>query len=207
MKNKILKFLFAFFAMGIGLYPIIYFVIDMRAGFLGSKGQLLANMVWYASFYTHIGLGGLALLIGWVQFSPKFRANNLKLHRQIGKVYVVAVLLSALTGIYIGFYANGGVISATGFVSLGIIWFITTAKAYTTAKAGDIAAHQKMMIYSYAVCFAAVTLRLWLPILIPFLGFPTAYITVSWLCWVPNLLVAHGLIRKLKIKQTSLVNA
>ncbi|GAB4428835.1 MAG: hypothetical protein OHK0039_47410 [Bacteroidia bacterium] len=48
---------------------------------------------------------------------------------------------------------------------------------------------------SYAACFAAVTLRLWLPILTALLGdFLPAYRIVAWLCWVPNLLVALAVI-------------
>jgi len=48
------------------------------------------------------------------------------------------------------------------------------------------------MIYSYAECFAAVTLRIWLPLLTLVLGeFLTAYRIVAWLCWVPNILFAY----------------
>ncbi|HCU44425.1 MAG TPA: DUF2306 domain-containing protein [Sphingobacterium sp.] len=48
------------------------------------------------------------------------------------------------------------------------------------------------MIYSYALCFSAVTLRIWLLILITFFqNFIIAYMIVSCLCWVPNLLVAY----------------
>ncbi len=54
-----------------------------------------------------------------------------------------------------------------------------------------------MMTYSYAACLAAVTLRLWLPILVPVLGnFVDAYVIVAWLSWVPNLMVAYLIVRK-----------
>jgi hypothetical protein len=60
-----------------------------------------------------------------------------------------------------------------------------------------------MMIYSYAACFAAVTLRIWLPLLISITGdFFIAYPIVAWLCWVPNLIVAN-LIVKSMVPQTS----
>lgn len=53
------------------------------------------------------------------------------------------------------------------------------------------------MIYSYAACFAAVTLRIWLPVLIVIIGhYGTAYLMVAWLSWIPNLLVAHFIIIK-----------
>ncbi|EAY31729.1 DUF2306 domain-containing protein [Microscilla marina] len=198
MKNKTLHFLMAFFAIAIGLYPAAYFFVDMSKGFLGSKSlALLNNMVWYTSFYTHIVLGGVALLVGWAQFGKRWRTQHLEWHRRLGKVYIISALLSAVAGIYLGWYANGGAVAAVGFIGLGLVWFFTTYKAYTSIKAKQVVIHQKMMIYSYAACFAAVTLRLWLPLLIVTLGdFTKAYLIVAWLCWVPNLWVAHRLAKQ-----------
>ncbi len=188
-------FIFAFLAIGVGLYPLSYLVFDNNLN--GKSQELLASVFWNICFYTHISLGGIALLVGWSQFSEKFRRKNIRLHRIIGKIYVVSVLLSGLCGIYIGYYATGGMISAVGFMSLGIIWFYTTLKAFLDIKEGRVWEHEKMMIYSYAACFAAVTLRLMLPLLIViFKDFIIAYQLVAWLCWVPNLLVAYFIILK-----------
>ncbi|MBT8185644.1 MAG: DUF2306 domain-containing protein, partial [Eudoraea sp.] len=61
----------------------------------------------------------------------------------------------------------------------------------------DIQVHQAFMIYSYAACFAAVTLRFWLPILSYAFGdFVTAYRIVAWLCWVPNMIFAFFWVRR-----------
>ena len=187
------------FATLIGLYPAIYFLVDRNFGLLSSKSaELLTNTLWNIGFYTHIILGGLALLIGWTQFSPKMRKWNLKLHRQIGKIYLVSVLLSAIASIYIGFFATGGTVASLGFIGLGIVWFYTTLKAYLYVRNGEIEKHQRMMVYSYAACFAAVTLRIWLPLLTMYFGnFEKAYIIVAWLCWIPNLLVACLITRRL----------
>lgn len=189
----------ALLAMIIGLYPLLYFFLESKFGLLSSKSdELLNNLFWKIGFYSHIVLGGLALLIGWIQFSPGFRDGNLKLHKNIGKAYVISALISSLAGLYIGFYATGGLITSLGFISLASIWFYTTLIAYVSIKNGQIEQHQKMMIYSYAACFSAVTLRIWLPILIMFIGnFGSAYAIVAWLCWIPNLLVAHLLIKRL----------
>jgi uncharacterized membrane protein len=198
MVKKGLWILFATFALLIGLYPTIYFLIDRKFGLLNSKSvELLTNTFWNIGFYMHIIFGGIALFIGWAQFSPKMRNRRMALHRKLGKVYVVAVLLSALAGIYIGFFATGGWVSSTGFICLGIVWFYTTLKAYLYIKHGEIEQHQKMMVYSYAACFAAVTLRIWLPILTMVYGdFSKAYLVVAWLCWIPNLLVAYLITRR-----------
>jgi uncharacterized membrane protein len=202
MVKKGLWILFATFALLIGLYPMIYFLMDRKFGLLNSKSvDLLTNTFWNIGFYMHIIFGGIALFIGWTQFSPKMRNSRMALHRKLGKVYVVAVLLSASAGIYIGFFATGGLISSTGFICLGIIWFYTTLKAYLHIKRGEIEKHQKMMVYSYSACFAAVTLRIWLPILTMVYGdFSKAYLVVAWLCWIPNLIVAYLITRRTAIQ-------
>jgi hypothetical protein len=187
-------------AVLVGLYPGIYFLIDREFGLLNSKeDELLRNVFWNAAFYTHIILGGLSLLIGWSQFNSKLRHDRLSLHRIIGKTYVVSALISGLAGIYIGFFATGGLIASAGFISLGCIWFTTTFIAYSSIKKGDIARHETMMIFSYASCFAAVTLRIWLPLLVMlFNDFIPAYRIVAWLCWVPNLMVALLIVRRVE---------
>lgn len=199
MKNKGIWIVFVVLALLIGLYPITYFVIDPKFGLLTTKSNsLLATTWWNIAFYTHIFFGGLALIIGWSQFSERFRNRNLFLHRRIGKIYLLSVMLSSVAAICIGFYATGGIISSAGFISLGLIWFYTTFKAYWHIRKKNIDAHRKAMIYSYAACFAAVTLRIWLPVLQGLVGdFIVAYRIVAWLCWVPNLVVAYLLSKRM----------
>ncbi|MCC6460397.1 MAG: DUF2306 domain-containing protein [Saprospiraceae bacterium] len=193
MPQRFLFFLFAFFAIVIGLYPGLYFMLDREFGLLSTKDEaLLQDIAWKIGFYTHIIGGGLALLIGWTQFKASWRAQYPRAHRRTGKLYLLSVLLSGSAGVYIGFSATGGPLAASGFISLGLIWLYTSLQAYRFIRRQDIERHRRMMIYSYAACFAAVTLRLWLPLLVAvFQDFIPAYRIVAWLCWVPNLLVAH----------------
>src|SRR5690606_38698774 len=138
-----------------------------------------------------------ALLTGWSQFSRKLRVKKLELHRNLGKIYVLSALISGICGIYIGFYASGGLVPSLGFISLGIVWLFTTIRAYVAIRKKDISLHQGMLVYSYAACFAAVTLRVWLPLLTIVLGeFLLAYKIVAWLCWVPNIIFAHFWVRR-----------
>lgn len=196
--NNVAWFVFAILGVGVGLYPLMYFFLDRKFGLLASKSdELLADVFWNTGFYGHILLGGLALLIGWIQFSKKIRSTNLKLHRTIGKIYVIAALVSGVCGVFIAFNATGGLVTTLGFLSLGVIWLFTTIKAYLAIRKGDIQLHQGMMIYSYAACFAAVTLRIWLPLLtIAFGDFIIAYRIVAWLCWVPNIIFAYFWVRR-----------
>lgn len=198
MRNKVSWFVFAFLAIGVGLYPLLYFFIDREFGLLASKSdELLADVLWNIGFYGHILLGGLALTIGWVQFSKRIRSRNINLHRNLGKVYVVSVLISGICGIFIAINATGGIVTTLGFMALGLVWLYTTLRAFLAIRKGDLQLHQGMMIYSYAACFAAVTLRIWLPLLtIAFGEFTSAYRIVAWLCWVPNIIFAYFWVKR-----------
>lgn len=90
----------------------------------------------------------------------------------------------------------GGPIAHVGFGFLAVLWLGTTTMALRAILARDIAAHRRWMTRSYALTFAAVTLRLWLPGLAAIFPFETAYQTVSWLAWVPNLLIVEWTIRR-----------
>jgi len=126
---------FGFLSTLIGLYPITYFLIDRKFGLLASKtAELLNDSLWNIAFYGHIILAGLALLIGWLQFSRKLRIRNIKLHRVIGKTYVISAIISGVCGLYIALFATGGIISTLGFFSLGIIWLITSILGFKAIK-------------------------------------------------------------------------
>ncbi|WP_347218664.1 DUF2306 domain-containing protein [Chryseobacterium sp.] len=186
------------FALIIGLYPLIYVFVEHKNTFLGSKSpEILQNQIWKLAFFAHIIFGGLSLFIGWRQFGSQFRNKHLQLHRIIGKTYIVSVLISSVSAIYMGIYANGGVISSAGFICLGVVWLSTTWVGVIQIRKGNVINHRKLMIYSYACTFAAVTLRLWYPLLKSITQDPdNSYLAVAWLCWLPNLLVAYFINKK-----------
>ena len=201
LLNKIPITLLALLAMVIGLYPLIYFIKERTFGLLSTKPDwLLEDLVWNIFFYIHIILGGLVLFIGWAQFVPYFRKKYLKIHRIIGKIYYLGVMLSGFAAVYVAFFATGGKISQYGFFALAVGWLYCTRRAFQCILNKEIYEHEKWMIRSYALTFAAVMLRIWLPILIGGFGlvFIDAYKAVAWLCWVPNLLVAEFIISKIK---------
>ena len=111
-------------------------------------------------------------------------------------MYVASVLLSGCAGFGIAFAASGGLMGQLGFGTLSILWLFTTVQAFQAIRKRNISQHQNWMTRSYALCFAAVTLRLWLPIFLGAFGmsFDVAYPIIAWLCWVPNLAVAELII-------------
>ena len=196
-------------AIAIGLYPLRFIDANPNEGLLGFKTkELLANPIWSAAFYIHISLGGFALLIGWPLFLKKFRTKKLHLHRLIGKVYVVTVLLSSISGLYIAYHATGGTFAKLGFAGMSISWFVCTYIAYKAIRNKKIQLHERWMIRSYAVTFTGVTFRLWMPFLIIAfqLEFLEAYPINSWISWIANLFVAQLIIKnRFGKKRTNLI--
>ena len=202
MLKKLRWFTFGLFAVAIGLYPGIYFVLDRKFGLLSTKtDELLSWLPWNIAFYFHIILGGIALLIGWTQFSPWIRNHHRPVHRTIGKIYVSCVLPSSLAAFGIAWFATGGPITMIGFAMLAILWFSTTLFAYISIRRRDVWRHEMAMIFSYSLCFAAVTLRLWNPLLFNLTGdFYFAYKISAWLCWLPNLIFAILYTRRMRLR-------
>ena len=195
--KKLFWILVAFFAIVIGFFPLAYLFSDMSLGLLATKSaELLADWLWQLPFYVHMAFGGLALLVGWPQFNKNWRRKSLPLHRKLGMLYMLSVLIAGSTGLIIAANATGGLISQLGFSALGILWLFTTAKGYRSIRHLKLLQHENWMIRSYALCFAAVSLRLWIPIFMFLFGmeFYPSYQIISWLCWVPNLLVAEMII-------------
>lgn len=186
------------FIIFIGLYPLKFFLADGTVGILNMKSEiLLKDKVWKAFFNTHIIFGGLALLIGWIQFNKYFMNNYRSVHRIVGMLYVFSTWLSVLGIGYISFFAEGGALAFFGFVIGGLIWFYTTIQGYITIRKGLVVKHQQFMIYSYATCLGAVTLRVWLPLLMATThNFILSYQLVSWISWMPNLVVAYFIIKR-----------
>jgi len=172
---------YAFLELGVAVHPI------MKANFkLHSIG-----------IYFHIFPSLIALVLGPIQFNEKFRTSKTHLHRFIGKVYLLCVLIGGLSGLYMAQFSFGGTISHLGFALLAILWIFTGYKAYSSIIRKMIVAHYHWMIINFALTLAAVTLRIGLGIGFGSgMPFEVFYPYLAWLCWVPNLLISLIIIRK-----------
>jgi Predicted membrane protein (DUF2306) len=148
----------------------------------------------------HVAGAATALLIGPVQFSSTLRARFPTLHRWIGRTYAVACLVGGAAGFVLALGASTGPISKIGFGGLAISWIVTTSFAWRRAMQGRFVDHRAWMIRSFALTFAAVTLRLFLPVgLLLHMDFVDVYRALTFLCWVPNLIVAELYLRSTKL--------
>jgi uncharacterized membrane protein len=184
--------LVAFLSLGVAAYAIVVYGFlpfgaavhpDMRAGFEAQRSAV----------YTHAFAAAVALALGPFQFSARIRSRHLSLHRWLGRLYLgVGVLVGGISGLYMAAHAFGGPAARLGFGCLALAWLYTGARAYLAIRARDIAAHRRWMVRNFALAFAAVTLRLWVPASFAAgLEFAVAYAVIAWLCWLPNIAVAE----------------
>jgi hypothetical protein len=145
---------------------------------------------------THAAFGALAMLLGPWQFrrGPGWHRGR---HRWIGRGYLIACGLSGGAGLYLAPYSFGGMTTHLGFGGLAVVLLVVSSLGYLAIRQRRVAEHREWMIRSYALIFAAVTLRIELPTLTAALGdFLPAYQIIAWVSWVPNLVAAEWYVRR-----------
>ncbi len=177
--------------LSLGVAVFSYRYLSLNPPMMGD--DIAANLFRKPWLLIHAGLAATALLVGPFQFLKGLRARWPKVHRIIGRIYVIGCLGAAPAGMVLAVGTDAGPIAQWGFGTLSVIWFVITANALRLAMAGRIAEHRRWMIRSFALTFAAVTLRLYLPIPPMFLhmSFIEGYRAISWISWTSNLAVAE----------------
>jgi uncharacterized membrane protein len=150
------------------------------------------------AFYLHITCGGLALLLSPLQLAARVRARIPRLHRICGRIVLASIILAGSAGLVLAPFNLAGPVGIAGFGTLAILWVGFAVAAYRAIRRGDVTTHRRWVIRAFAMTYAAVTLRLWLGILIPLqigvdpdTAFTRAYYLVPFLAWIPNLLIAE----------------
>jgi len=103
----------------------------------------------------HTLAGILALWIGPINFSSRIRQRYLKLHRVLGRIYVISVFVGAATGVALAAGRPG----FPGTCGQAAAWVICTTAAFITARNRQIVVHRQWMARSYAVTFTFVSSR------------------------------------------------
>jgi uncharacterized membrane protein len=158
------------------------------------------------AFYGHIIFAGIALAIGPFQFAAWLRNNHPAWHRWTGRTYIVVVFLGSISAFVMSFFNSTGIGGFFGFAGLAVLWSWSAWRGYRAAREKRFREHQSWMIRNFAMTYAAVSLRLWLGVLIfiqlPFPHgdfnaiFKNAYAPLSYAPWITNVIIAELIIRK-----------
>lgn len=186
-----------FFLLGLALAgnALSYFNFDPHYSFLRLKQSAIATGWYLPAYYSHVLVGGLILVAGFVQLSPSFGRRWMSLHRGLGYLYVMGILFfSAPGGLIMSFFIGRGPIVQASFVVQASLWFWFTAMAFDRIRKGDVPAHRQWMWRSFSLTLAAITLRIYIYICSFFvdLSTPLAYGVLSWASWLPNLLIVEA---------------
>lgn len=206
MKTRLLFLLRVFLLLGLiyasyllsGL-SLPYLALKPNVEFLLTKQLIYHISHWRWSFYIHVFTSILIVISGLTQFSRYILIKTPKLHRVMGSIYLIDVLLvSGPTALIMSFYANGSYPAQTSFVLLSICWLLSTFYSYLLVRKKEYERHGNWMLRSYALTLSAVTLRLYAYLFDVFrieMHPVDTYILLAWLSWVPNLILAEILIR------------
>ena len=145
----------------------------------------------------HIGAGTIALLTGPVQLWLGLSDRRMNVHRRLGQIYLVAVLVSSIAAFYLATHTDGGWVFGAGLFGLGVAWLVTSGMAYVAIRKYLIDQHREWMIRSYVVTFAFVAFR------VVFVALQTAQVgqlqeqlaAASWSCWAVPLLVTEAILQ------------
>jgi len=187
--------IFAFFwVLVLCAGTIQYLTFKPDTAFLALKQFAIKTGTYLPAFYAHIFGASTILIAGFLQFS-KWVNSRRKLHKLLGKIYVFGVLFFAAPGAYVmTFFINRGTGVFISFLLQNTLWVSFTLTAWLLVRNRKIDEHIRMMRRSYALAFAAVTLRFYIWLFTVFgtgVGFANNYLIIAFLSWVPNLIIAE----------------
>jgi len=203
-KQRILSFT-AFLIVLYASYFLILLSLPYVNGtshtdFLRTKQLIYHITPWRYSFYIHVFASPIVILAGLFQFNRWVLANWPKVHRFSGYCYTFCILIITGPAAFImSLWANGGYPSQISFVALSTLWIFCTYMAFYQIRKGNTRSHLIWNIRSFALTLSAITLRFYVYLFNYFgteMGQVETYILVSYLSWIPNLIIAEILIRQ-----------
>ncbi len=176
--------LMTFAAVGVALYfATPYLSFNPKFVRVGLNPAFPWHVIWISA---HAISGGLAMLLGPFQFVPALRTRYPKVHRSVGVIYLISVLLGSVLGLISSLISTSGLAAQVGFFLLALAWFYSGLMAYMAVRRHEYELHRIWMIRNYALTFAAVMLRVFLLTGLAYMSshpavpYKDAYTTAAW---------------------------
>lgn len=112
--------------------------------------------------WLHILPGGIFMLVGPFQFSRSIRSRWIRLHRALGKIFIISGIGAAVVsfGMVFRFPVLGGAVTGLATFTFGLLMIFALLKAYTHIRRREIASHREWMIRAFAIGLGVSTIRL-----------------------------------------------
>lgn len=162
-----------------------YLPPDFHSDFLQGRQAHFYGNYQYA-FYAHIFSGPFALVAGLVLMNSRFRTTFPVVHRRLGRVQSLCVLLLVVpSGILMAQYAVGGFGACLAFSVLSLATGWTVAMGWYYAIRRNFQSHQRWMTRCFVLLCSAVVIRVMggaaTTLSITWSGFD---VVSAWACWV-----------------------
>ena len=168
-----------------------YFPPDFDSLFLQGREATFAG-AYRAAFYVHILSGPVVLLAGLILLSEYVRRRHGGLHRVLGRVQVVVLLLFVLpSGAVMSRHAFGGWPAGLSFLLLSAATAGCAVAGVAHARRRRYDRHRRWMLRCYVLLCSAVALRL-MSGAAGLVGVPSlegAYVAAAWGSWLLPLAV------------------
>jgi uncharacterized membrane protein HdeD (DUF308 family) len=199
MESSKKKNYFSKLAWGVIILLALYFIVTNALNYFTLTEEAYGNYFWPRVnwVFPHVIFGILAMLVGPFQFSNKLRARYLVIHRRLGYVYLVSILLGATAGIALSLTSKVNLTYKMGLFFLAVAWLLTSGMALFFILKRKITQHKEWMVRSYVVTFAFVIFRLFADLMTYYEISDAAdrNALMSWACWAVPLLFLEPILQ------------
>lgn len=140
---------------------------------------------------VHRLFGAVYLVIGLMQFSASFRRKRPKLHRSLGKIFMVFSLTGAISGILFAILVPfAGLLETIPVILFGGFMGYAIYRAYIHIRRGEVMLHRAWVARSYSIGLGVSTIRVFYLVLqyaLPNLDQRDIFMVSVWMGWILTL--------------------
>lgn len=163
---------------------------------LGREGYFWRG--YHLSFYVHLTVGPVTLVLGMLLISDRFRSRWPRWHRRLGRAqasFILALLVPS--GLWMAAYAASGPIAGAGLAVLAVLTGASVALGWRAAVSRQFNEHRRWMMRCYLCLCSTVILRLMGGVgMVLEIGAPWYGIQATWTSWAIPLLAYEVWLRR-----------
>ena len=152
-------------ALGLALIVVAFLAFSLPPYFTGGTRVPATFVLHYPLLVAHVMFASVAIVAAVVQIWSRLRERHPRLHRCVGRVYVLAAIPAAACAMVIGAATPFGPLLAVGNVVLAALWLWFTINGFLAARQRRFADHRRHMVRSATLALSIITNRIWTPVL------------------------------------------
>lgn len=201
-----------------GLFILSFYFVALLKGNTAQWNEVLPGLYDMKTESATVGIGihfaagGTILILGCIQLIESLRVKYPALHRWLGRIYIIASLMTAIGGLVFIFVKGtiGGLVMDIGFMGYGIAMFIAAIETYRHARAKRLDQHRAWAIRLFALAIGSWLYRMdygfWF-LFTDGIGHTSNFqgpfdYFMDFFFYLPNLLVAEVFIGRYEIMRT-----